>query len=327
MSVIGPRFSVVIPNHGRVTPLIRAIQSSLAPSDGGVEVLVVDDASPNLKEIEAAVAALQDDRVRLLRLPAKGNAAAARNFGADHARGEWILLLDSDDVYLSSRLASIERALASGTEADVLYCRARFLCDGKIIGVRPSRSMAVGETISDFLFVRSESLMTSTLAVRADIFREVRFDDRYHRHQDYDFCLRLEQRGARFQYLNEVDTEVYWSITSGPVSKGESPEFSMQWALDHRQAMSQAAFRRFVSRFVVLKNLRLGRRRAALLAMRKHRAYGGPFDIVVSIGLFLSTGRMREIGYSIYKRVVEPTIARMRGTPAGNGPGELYRST
>lgn len=80
-----PRFSVIVPGHGRPGPLaacLRALARQDYPADR-YEVIVVDDGSePPLGPGDA-----DDPRVRWLRQPHAGP-AAARNAGAATARGE-----------------------------------------------------------------------------------------------------------------------------------------------------------------------------------------------------------------------------------------------
>lgn len=96
-----PAFSIVIPTHDRAGLLLRAVDSALASTvDEGIEVLVVDDAST-----DGTVDRLQqrhggDSRVRWLRLGSNQGPSVARNLGLQHARGEFVLFLDSDDVLL-----------------------------------------------------------------------------------------------------------------------------------------------------------------------------------------------------------------------------------
>lgn len=101
-----PVISIVIPTHDRAALLLRAVGSALANAvDGGIEVLVVDDAST-----DGTVERLQqrhgrDPRVRCLQLERNQGPSVARNLGLQHARGELVLFLDSDDVLLPQACA------------------------------------------------------------------------------------------------------------------------------------------------------------------------------------------------------------------------------
>ncbi len=96
MTAAAPRFSIIIPTHGRPRQLTRCLESltRLEASRGGSEAIIVDDASPEpLHEILAPFA--DSLPVRLVVTP-KGGPAKARNAGAAQARGEILAFTDDD---------------------------------------------------------------------------------------------------------------------------------------------------------------------------------------------------------------------------------------
>ena len=96
-------FSVIIPVYNRRELVGRAIRSVLLQEGGDYEVIVVDDASDD--GTSDWVRATFADRVQLLVLEKNAGVSAARNHGIEAAHGEWIALLDSDDEWLSGKLA------------------------------------------------------------------------------------------------------------------------------------------------------------------------------------------------------------------------------
>ncbi len=105
MSGPPPAVSVVIPTRDRAVLLREAVASALAQTLAPAEVIVVDDGSS--EDIRAATAGF-GSQVRYLRREGGGQ-SAARNFGAEAAAGEWIAMLDSDDLWEPAKL---ERQLA-----------------------------------------------------------------------------------------------------------------------------------------------------------------------------------------------------------------------
>jgi GT2 family glycosyltransferase len=91
-----PLVSVVIPTYNRATMVERAVRSALAQDYEALEVVVVDDGS---SDDTAARLAVFGDRVRLVCHPVNRGASAARNTGIEAARGEYVALLDSDDLW------------------------------------------------------------------------------------------------------------------------------------------------------------------------------------------------------------------------------------
>ncbi|MFI5940010.1 CDP-glycerol glycerophosphotransferase family protein [Streptomyces uncialis] len=85
-----------------------------------LELIVVDDASPDASAAIAAEYAARDPRVRLIRLDRHTGAGAARNAGAARARGEYLFFLDGDDLLLPGALTALDRALTHAGDPEVL---------------------------------------------------------------------------------------------------------------------------------------------------------------------------------------------------------------
>jgi len=86
--------TAVIPAYNAEKFISDAIQSALAQTFAIAEIIVVDDGSPD----RTAEVAAGFPRTRVIRRP-NGGPGAARNTGIQAASGEWIALLDSDDVW------------------------------------------------------------------------------------------------------------------------------------------------------------------------------------------------------------------------------------
>jgi GT2 family glycosyltransferase len=102
--------SVVIPAFNRVHVVLRAIRSALAQSYGDLEVIVVDDGSTD--GTRDAIAGLDDDRLHYVWQENAG-LPAARNRGIAESSGDFIALLDSDDVWLPWKVEAQLAALAA----------------------------------------------------------------------------------------------------------------------------------------------------------------------------------------------------------------------
>jgi glycosyltransferase involved in cell wall biosynthesis len=88
--------SIIIPSHNHRRYVVDAVMSVLSQSYREIELLVIDDGSsdgsPDL------IAAIKDSRLVLVRQQNKG-AHAAINRGLEMARGDFIAILNSDDLY------------------------------------------------------------------------------------------------------------------------------------------------------------------------------------------------------------------------------------
>ena len=107
--------SVVIPAKNAAAYVGETIASALAQADVG-EVIVVDDGSSD--DTVAIVRDVHDSRVRLIQNDSAG-VSAARNLGARHASGEWLIFLDADDRLRPGAVAAL-LAAARGAPRAVL---------------------------------------------------------------------------------------------------------------------------------------------------------------------------------------------------------------
>ncbi|MCH5211589.1 MAG: glycosyltransferase family 2 protein [Oscillospiraceae bacterium] len=93
------RISIIIPVYNTdKTFLDQCVHSILNQSVTDVEVLIVDDGSENVCATQCDSYAEHDNRVKVFHIRNCG-VAKARNFGIDHAEGEWIAFADSDDWF------------------------------------------------------------------------------------------------------------------------------------------------------------------------------------------------------------------------------------
>ena len=101
-----PLISIIIPTYNRPHLLPRAVNSALAQTVEDLEVIVVDDASPEPVQLP------EHPKLRIIRLPENSGGAAARNAGAKAAYGRWLTYLDDDDELLPHMVKVSLEALA-----------------------------------------------------------------------------------------------------------------------------------------------------------------------------------------------------------------------
>lgn len=108
--------SVVIPHYNAPGHLARVVDAVRAQDvSGKVEIIVADDGSDQVPDVPGATVVTQDDR--------GFRAAAARNLGASHARGDILAFLDGDTVPEPGYLAAATRHVAADPRAVVVGTR------------------------------------------------------------------------------------------------------------------------------------------------------------------------------------------------------------
>lgn len=93
------KISIIIPCYKAATTLRRAVESTLKGAPADLQLLLVEDGSPDDTGALCDTLAAQDARITALHRP-NGGASAARNTGLEAAQGDWVLFLDADDELL-----------------------------------------------------------------------------------------------------------------------------------------------------------------------------------------------------------------------------------
>ncbi|WP_121742559.1 glycosyltransferase family 2 protein [Natronorubrum halophilum] len=208
------RISVIIPTYNRAATLPRAIDSALEQTVDDLEVVVVDDGSTD--DTDSVLAGYDDPRVRPVIHATNQGANVARNTGIEHARGEYVAFLDSDDEWRPEKL---ERQLAvledRSSEWVGAYCDSAYELSGASGRLRSAVAAVLAredeepareggeELIGEILADNVQPGAGSTLLVRTDVASEIGgFDEQLDRFQDPEFCLRVLEAG-KLAYVDE----------------------------------------------------------------------------------------------------------------------------
>ncbi|KUM91139.1 bifunctional glycosyltransferase/CDP-glycerol:glycerophosphate glycerophosphotransferase [Streptomyces pseudovenezuelae] len=115
-----PRFSVIVPAYKVQAYLTACLESVLSQSYEDLELIAVDDRSPDACGEIADEFAARDPRVRAVHLARNAGLGAARNAGTAEASGDYLLFLDGDDTLAPHALRAIADRLKETGEPDVL---------------------------------------------------------------------------------------------------------------------------------------------------------------------------------------------------------------
>ncbi|WP_406493341.1 CDP-glycerol glycerophosphotransferase family protein [Streptomyces sp. NBC_01604] len=115
-----PRFSVIVPAYKVQAYLNECLDSVLSQSNPDLELIVVDDGSPDACGAIIDEAAARDPRVRPVHLPRNEGLGPARNAGLRTATGDYLLFLDGDDTLTPHALRAIADRLKETGEPDIL---------------------------------------------------------------------------------------------------------------------------------------------------------------------------------------------------------------
>ena len=251
--------SVIIANHNGEKFIADAIRSACRQTLRNIEIIVSDDASTDasVKIVERLIA--EDDRIRLIRSDVNGGPAAARNRALGIARGEWISILDGDDLMHPGRLQSIiEEAEKSGADiaADdlLLFDDGRQASPQTLFSGRWAKSpqwiSAEEYVLTNNPYGTGPALGYLKPVIRSSTISQhkLRYDERLTVAEDYDFIFRLLMAGARFRTLPHIG--YFYRRHSGSVSHRLSSDALQRiadsetgWAKRWPQASLQGALR------------------------------------------------------------------------------------
>lgn len=118
--------SIIVPVY-RVEPYLeRCVRSLTGQTYGQLDILLIDDASPDGSGALADRLAQEDGRIRVFHQPENRGVSAARNLGLEKADGEWICFCDGDDWYDAD---FVQKMLACAAREDADFV----VCDYKIV--------------------------------------------------------------------------------------------------------------------------------------------------------------------------------------------------
>jgi hypothetical protein len=210
-----PLVSVVMPTYNRSAVLPRAIASVRSQQYRHWELLIVDDGSDD--DTRDVIAAIDDDRVRVLRVDHRG-VCAARNLALAESAGEVIAYLDDDNTMHPLWLKSVAWTFTLRPDVDVLY--GAFVVDDHQRAVREGS----GSLPRMFLFPYSrERLLMANLADMSAIAHRAgvpgaHFDESLTQVGDWDLlCSLTTDRDA---LMVPAVACFYWSDAPNRLSGG-----------------------------------------------------------------------------------------------------------
>lgn len=237
--------------------LIQAVESALSERDCELELIVVDDGSP--EPVEAMLSEVADPRLRVLRVD-HGGAYAARNAGIAASRGRWLRFVDADDLVAPGSTARL-LALAVEDPSPTISYGATLFCDERLRPQWTMRSRRQGMVAEACLLghftVRMPAMLFPRVVVEqaGDWYTGMRVSG------DWDWVLRCLERcpvrgHRRVEYVYRRHAE------------------SMTADLEGGEQAAREVVDRFLERHPHKRGTALERRARAMLAARSARVRG-----------------------------------------------------
>ena len=189
-----PRVSVIMATYNGAAFIRQSISSLLAQSYADFEIIVVDDCSTDATP--DILRSITDPRLRVLRNDRNMNVVESRNRCFDSVTGEYVAMLDHDDISRPTRLARQVAYLDANPGTVLIGTAAHTLQNGRIAG--PRLPGATSPALIGWLLLVANPLVCSSVMFRAAAARRLQPFMRadYTFADDYDLYHRLKGFGA-----------------------------------------------------------------------------------------------------------------------------------
>ena len=185
--------SVIIPAYNAERYLREAVESVLRQKwQGEREIIIVDDAS---SDGTAGLAASLGCFV--IMSPQRGGAASARNKGISAARGEWILLLDADDVLAEDAVESLYRTFEADPETVAVFGKAEDFVSQEL---SPDQAAVLKPRRGSY-----DGILPGCSLIRKRVFDTVGlFDESLKSGETVDWIMKLRESGMKTARIDAV---------------------------------------------------------------------------------------------------------------------------
>ena len=235
-----PLISVIVPVYRVEEYLERCVKSILSQTYKNLEVILVDDGSPDQCPAICDACAEKDARVKVIHQENKG-LSGARNAGIDAASGEYLAFVDSDD-YVSPHFIEELYQLLQDTGCAIGQCRFSYVKgDGPVEEGDSAFCIYRGESLMEQLYGPEEKATCFVVAwnklYRAELFKEtgIRYPEG-RIHEDEATTYRLFHEAKKLAFLDRA-LYGYYTENGGSITSVFSAK-RLQWLTAHEERIA-----------------------------------------------------------------------------------------
>lgn len=213
------KVSIIIPIYNVEEYLEQCIDSVLAQTHKDIEVILVDDGSPDNCGTICDNYSMKDSRIKVIHKK-NGGLSSARNAGLDIATGRYIMFIDSDD-FIEQDMVEALLTLKAASNADIACCGAYRYSKGEqpyIIKRTVSNNKIETYGQSDALkklILRTIDCSSCNKLYPKELIGSTRFIDGRN-NEDYPFLFELYQRCNTIAYCNKA--YYYYRVREGSIT-------------------------------------------------------------------------------------------------------------
>jgi glycosyltransferase involved in cell wall biosynthesis len=187
-----PFFSVIIPAYNRAHFITATIEHFLGQTYAHFELIIVDDGSTD--NTEDVVKTIKDTRVYYFKKE-NGERGAARNFGANRAKGDYFNFFDSDDVAYSHHLETAKQVIQQLKNPPVFNLGSEIKNEKNEI----VHKYNVVNGLANERILRGNDMNPNAVFIKKDVFKEVKFNENRQLAGTEDWLFNL-QLAARYDF-------------------------------------------------------------------------------------------------------------------------------
>jgi glycosyltransferase involved in cell wall biosynthesis len=197
-----PKISIIIPSYNRAEYISATLNSILAQTYKDFEIIFIDDGSTDHTEEILQVYMDQDYRVKYFK-QSNSERAVARTYGMSLAIGDYICLVDSDDIWYPHKLYTQLSLMEANPDYILSYASVnRIDMQGKQLATAPRQLEGYTGWVF-FELLKRNFIPSVTPMFRKEVLKKVKEQNtEFIPYEDWDFWLRMSREG-KFYHIQE----------------------------------------------------------------------------------------------------------------------------
>jgi teichuronic acid biosynthesis glycosyltransferase TuaG len=206
---MNPLVSIIMPTYNTEKYIRYSIESVISQTYLNWELIIIDDGSTDNTVIIVNEFIKKDSRIRYI-YQNNAKQARARNNGIENAKGTILAFLDSDDLWLSTKLE--KSILEFNTSMTDLLFTNSFITSDFLIDIN-NHNYKKMNVVSGYysgnealkLFIQGNRIPLLTVLVKKEKLKKIGgFNEQFTPAEDYDLWLRLLKNGCKFLAIDDV---------------------------------------------------------------------------------------------------------------------------
>lgn len=193
-----PKITVLMAEYNTDTGyLVEAITSILHQTFKDFEFIIIDDCGKN--KLASIASELGDSRIRIIKNAKNMGLVYSLNNGIKHARGKYIVRMDSDDIAMPERIEKLYGYITAHPEYDVVGSRVMEISDNGNVGILGSESEKINK-----LVMHGDVPIHPSIIVKTDVLRSLGGYENYNRAEDLALWCKMLIAGKRIYVIDSV---------------------------------------------------------------------------------------------------------------------------